>query len=148
MTILQELENAIRPILDDMNLELVELQYNRSKRSSVRIFVWEPGGVTLEHCTIASRRISDVLDQRDLVPGRYNLEVSSPGLTRPLKTQRDFERSIGEKLKAVVAEEEKHSKVSGKLIAVTDDGITLEMPETTTTYKLAEIVSAKIVVEI
>lgn len=89
-----------RPILDSMRIELVDIEYKRSGREAVlRLFIDKEGGVTLDDCADVSRELSAILDVEDLIPCNYNLEVSSPGLDRPLKTLADYERFAGRLVK-------------------------------------------------
>lgn len=77
-----------------LELDRVEVSTNR-KQSFVRVFVDKAGGVTLEDCQRVSREIGTILDVEDPMPGPYTLEVSSPGLDRPLRTEGDYERYRG-----------------------------------------------------
>ena len=104
--IIEQLEELTQPILDDLGLELVDLVYQRETRGWVlRFFLDKEGGITLDDCASASREISAILDVEDVIDTAYNLEVSSPGLDRPLKKSRDFERFSGQsiKVKTVIA---------------------------------------------
>ncbi len=147
MDTLQELQNIIQPLLKSFGVELVELQYNKSKRSSVRIFIWEDGGVSLDRCTEISRQVADILDRKDVISEKYILEVSSPGLDRPLKTKRDFERQIGRKVKAVLTDGDKTKKVIGKIDSVEQASVLIRTEKGVVEAPFDEIVSAKVVVE-
>lgn len=86
----------VQPILDSLGLELVELEFKKVGRSFVlRLFIDKAGGVTMDDCAEVSRELSLLLDVEDCIPGRYTLEVSSPGLDRPLKKESDFIRFQG-----------------------------------------------------
>jgi ribosome maturation factor RimP len=88
------------PVLEEMGLELVEVQYRREQSGWVlRLIIDKQDGVSLEDCAAVSREISQLLDIEDFFDQAYNLEVSSPGLNRPLKSMADFERFIGRKAK-------------------------------------------------
>lgn len=88
------------PILCSMKLELVEVEFKRSGREAVlRVFIDKDGGVNLDDCADFSRELSVLLDVEDFIPCEYNLEVSSPGLDRPLKTKADYERFAGRLIK-------------------------------------------------
>ncbi len=91
----ERVEQIVSQVLAEMGVELVELQIRHGKCSTVRVFVWEEGGISLDRCTAVSRRLSEALDREDPIEGRYFLEVSSPGTDRPLRSRRDFERQIG-----------------------------------------------------
>lgn len=83
-------------LLNAEGLELVDLEFRREGRGWVlRLFMDKPGGITLDDCAAVSREWGDQLDVEDLIPFRYTLEVSSPGLDRPLKKDADFLRHIG-----------------------------------------------------
>lgn len=95
--ITEQVTDLVLPILDSFQLELVDVEFKKSGRSYVlRLFIDKPGGVTLDDCTEVSRELSLVLDVEDIIPGRYTLEVSSPGLDRPLKKEQDFIRYKGQ----------------------------------------------------
>lgn len=93
--------NAIlQPILKSLQLELVEIEYKRiGKEAVLRLFIDKDGGVMLDDCAEVSRELSLVLDVEDVIPCEYNLEVSSPGLDRPLKTVADYDRFHGRLIK-------------------------------------------------
>jgi ribosome maturation factor RimP len=94
------LEKLITPILAGFALELVDLELKgEGHRQVLRIFIDKPGGVNLDDCAEVSREISALFEVEDPIPGAYVLEVSSPGLDRPLKKLRDFERSVGRLVK-------------------------------------------------
>ena len=87
--------DVVEPLLQAQGFELVELQLQQRKgRWHVRIFVDTANGVSLEDCRYLSLEIGRVLDAEDLIPTSYVLEVSSPGLDRPLRTERDFQRQL------------------------------------------------------
>jgi len=84
------------PLLSSLGIELVDLEYRREGRMMVlRLFIDREGGVTLDDCTKVSRELSEILDVEDFIRGRYTLEVSSPGLNRPLTKAADYERYRG-----------------------------------------------------
>ncbi|TYO99712.1 ribosome maturation factor RimP [Geothermobacter ehrlichii] len=90
----------ISPIVEDFGLELVEVEYRREGSSWVlRIFIDKDGGVTLDDCADLSREIDPVIETEDIIPHAYRLEVSSPGLDRPLKKPADFIRFRDEWIK-------------------------------------------------
>ena len=83
-------------VLEGMGLEMVQVELQRQRGGwFLRYFIDRPGGVTLDDCQAASRQLGIELDVEDLIPGRYTLEVSSPGLDRPLNTEEDFRRFAG-----------------------------------------------------
>ncbi len=94
----QELSRTVEPIIDREGFELVEVDWGREGPAWVlRIFVDRPGGVTIDHCQELSRIVEPILDVEDFIEPSDNLEVSSPGLDRPLRKPADFERFAGQR---------------------------------------------------
>lgn len=93
------IERLLGPVVEDLGYELVELQLRPEAGHLVlRLLVDRPGGITVEECARLSREVGPHLDVADLIPRRYVLEVSSPGVRRPLKRPEDFERFRGERV--------------------------------------------------
>ncbi|MEW9501267.1 ribosome maturation factor RimP [Jeotgalibacillus marinus] len=89
-------ESLTTPILDDMNLELVEVEFVKEGSSwFLRVFIDKESGVDIEECGLVSERLSEKLDELDPIQQNYFLEVSSPGAERPLKKEKDFHKAIG-----------------------------------------------------
>jgi ribosome maturation factor RimP len=95
--ILARVEELIKPLLEAQGVELVDLEFNRPRRgrATLRLFLDRPGGITLEELARLSRVAGELLDVHDFIVGSYNLEVSSPGLTRELKKPADYQRYVG-----------------------------------------------------
>lgn len=92
------------PILDEMGFELVDVLYlSKHGRWVLRLYIDRDGGVTINDCVRVSGEIGDLLDVKETIQHEYVLEVSSPGLNRPLKKERDFTRAIGKKIKVRMA---------------------------------------------
>lgn len=99
-TVIDRVNALLQPILVEMGLELTDLEYVREGRdSTLRVFIDKEGGVTLDDCAALSRELGTVLEVEDVIQAAYRLEVSSPGLDRPLKTQKDYERFVGSLVK-------------------------------------------------
>ena len=95
-----KIETLVMPILDDLGFELVDLELQQDGRQlALRLFIDKPGGITLDNCVAVSREVSAILEIEDPIKPAYRLEVSSPGLDRPLKKPADFERFAGQKIK-------------------------------------------------
>jgi ribosome maturation factor RimP len=89
----------IEPVVVYTGMELIDVEYGREPSGKVlRLIIDKPGGVTIDDCSDISRLVGDLLDAKDSLPGPYNLEVSSPGINRPLKKKDDFERFAGQKV--------------------------------------------------
>lgn len=98
-TVSQHVERLIAPILQNSEYELVDIEYvKEGQRWYLRIFIDKPQGMTLDDCEQLSKKISDVLDEKDFIRHSYVLEVSSPGLERPLKKKSDYVRFRGKKV--------------------------------------------------
>lgn len=96
----KQIEELVMPILDDLAYELVDLQLRQEGRSlALCIYIDKPGGITLDDCVDVSREVGAILEIEDPIRSAYRLEVSSPGLDRPLKNAADFVRFAGKKAK-------------------------------------------------
>lgn len=92
----EAIKDIIIPILSSFEIDLVDLEYKRSGPNwFLKVFIDKKGGVSLDDCEKASKHISQVLDVEDIIPHSYTLEVSSPGLDRPLKNTEDYQREKG-----------------------------------------------------
>jgi ribosome maturation factor RimP len=119
-----ELFDILAPTVTGLGLELVDLEL---RAGLLRVVVDRPGGVDLDAISSVTRAVSEVLDRHDPFPGhRYTLEVSSPGVERPLRTPAHFARAVGETVSVrTVAGGQGERRVQGTLAAVDDDGIVL-----------------------
>mgnify|MGYP001139559106 FL=1 len=94
------LRDMLEPAVTALGCELVGIEYHPSgKQSLLRVYIDKPDGVTVDDCSAVSYQVSGLLDVEDPIPGHYTLEVSSPGLDRPLFQARDFERFAGQQVK-------------------------------------------------
>lgn len=90
------IEELVLPITDEHNIELVDVEYvKEAGEYYLRIFIDKDGGVSLNDCEVITRAINPILDEKDPIKENYFLEVSSPGLDRPLKKEKDFIRYAG-----------------------------------------------------
>ena len=116
-----ELEEAIETAVKGCGVELYDIvQTKENKRNILRIFITSADGVSLDKCTEVSKMVSPVLDLYDPIQGEYNLEISSPGIERKLKTLRHYQASVGEKVKIKLYSTE---TFKGKLESVTQEGL-------------------------
>ena len=83
------------PIVKEHGLELVDVEYIREKDWFLRIYINKPGGIDIDDCSVVSSKLTKVLDERDPIKEKYYLEVSSPGIDRPLKKDKDFQNNYG-----------------------------------------------------
>jgi len=98
--ITERVAELVAPIIEEFGLELVDVEYKRERSDwFLRLFIDKPGGVTLDDCADLSREVDPLLEVEGLIPHAYRLEVSSPGLDRPLKKAADFVRFVGERVR-------------------------------------------------
>jgi ribosome maturation factor RimP len=129
-----ELVNAITALTEQAaagtGIEIADVELRGSgKVRLLRIYIDKPSGVTHGDCELISQRVGTLLDERDLMPDEsYTLEVSSPGLERPLRKARDFERVAGQTIKIGLKEPVNGQKyLEGKLLGVSGDRLQLEL---------------------
>ena len=95
----KQTEELLEPIVAEQGFELVDVEYVKEAGNwYLRAYIDKPGGITVDDCEVVSRRFSDILDEKNFIDEAYILEVSSPGLGRPLKKEKDFARSLGEEV--------------------------------------------------
>lgn len=93
------LDEMIRPVVEGLGFEFWGMEYiSQGKHSTLRVFIDSEDGITLENCELVSRQVSGVMDVEDPIAGEYALEVSSPGMDRPLYTLDQFERYAGHRV--------------------------------------------------
>ncbi len=94
----QFITELVNPILEDTGISLVDVEYVREKDWYLRIYIDKPGGVEIDDCQFVSEKLAEVLDEKDPIKEKYYLEVSSPGIDRPLKKDKDFTANYGKKV--------------------------------------------------
>ena len=119
----------LQPVIEGLGYELWELEYQPGRGNALlRIYLDAEGGISVEDCERASRAISEVLDASDPVPGNYTLEVSSPGLERPLRTARHFAPFVGQPVFVeMVHVVDERRRFKGTLAAAGPDSIEVEV---------------------
>ena len=127
----QKSEKLLEPILEANHFELVDVEYVKEGGSwYLRAYIDKPGGITVDDCEIVNRALGDLLDEHDFIEESYILEVSSPGLGRPLKKERDFARSLGEEVEIrTYRMVNKQKEFRGILKAYDKDTVTIETEE-------------------
>lgn len=137
----------IRGEVQDASLVFVEMQLVRHKGSTIlRVFADKQGGITVDDCARLSRRLELVLDNEDIFDKRYLLEVSSPGLDRPLTTEQDFSLKVGETIRLNYTDDGGDNKqLVGKIITAGDNLVTLETDSGQVEKSLDSIVQGKII---
>lgn len=120
----------VEKIVSGTEIQLVDVEYVKEREWYLRVFIDKTGGIGLDDCQLVSRSLSDWLDEADPIPYAYHLEVSSPGLDRPLKKDKDLERNIGNQIEATFfAPWEGQKKWVGSLVDFDLDVIKIEIEE-------------------
>lgn len=137
----QRCEALVQPILDEHGFELWDVEYVREGANYyLRVYADKPGGITIDDCVTISRALEAKLDAEDFIEEAYILEVSSPGLGRPLKRKRDFERSLGALVEVKLYRPLNQQKeFTGILKSYNDDVVVLETEETELELKRSEL---------
>lgn len=147
--VIERVEEFIVPLLTDLGIELVEIQYRREGHGWVlRLFIDRDGGVTLEDCASVSREVSRYLEVEDPIEHAYHLEVSSPGLERPLKKKDDFIRFSDRKVRIKLHEKIDGQRVFiGTLQGMEEDDILLFVDGKQYRFCLEDVSRARLVLE-
>ena len=121
-------EALLKPIVDEFGFELVDVEFVREAGNwYLRGYIDKPGGITVNDCEAVSRLFSDKLDEKDFIEESYILEISSPGLDRPLKKPSDFERSLGKAVEIrTYRPMDQQKEFVGTLAAYDDETVTIE----------------------
>jgi len=139
----------LEPVVQSLGYELVDLELRLGTHSLVRIFIGKEDGISLEDCEAVSHQVSGVLDVEDPLPGHFTLEVSSPGIDRPLRTAGHFDVFAGSVIKlqakALVSG---RKRFKGTLQGIEDDVITLEVDGSEVKIDLENVHSARLVPEL
>ncbi len=127
----QETEKLLEPIMDEYGFELVDVEYVKEGSNwYLRAYIDKEGGITVDDCELVSRRMSVLLDEKDYVEGSYIFEVSSPGLGRPLKKEKDYARSVGKEIEVRTYRAiDKEKEFYGVLDSYDDKAVTIEMED-------------------
>lgn len=144
-----DVEALVRPIVEHDGLELVEAVFARDGgRRVLRVTVDREGGVDLDTLSMLSERVSRRLDLEDLGGGRYELEVSSPGIERPLRTVEQYRRFVGARIKVKTSEPVDDARVHvGTLVEADDHGIVVEVDGTPRAIALSAVAGARTVAD-
>lgn len=126
-------EELVLPMIEENKFELVDVEYVKEGGNRyLRIYIDKPGGINIDDCELISRALSDKLDEKDFIQDAYILEVSSPGLGRPLKKDKDFNRNIGERVEIKLFKAvDKQKEFEGILKSFDKETVTIEPDEGT-----------------
>jgi ribosome maturation factor RimP len=136
------IEEVIEPVLRDHGLELVELEWRPHRpRSLLRVFVDKPGGVGIQDCERVSREVGDLLDVAGLIEDAYNLEVSSPGLDRVLRSEREYRWARGKRVRCWLSD---GREMRGRLIEVGTERLVLDGEDGPVELRRAEVTKVRL----
>lgn len=142
-------EQLLEPILKENNFELYDVEFVKEAGTFyLRAFIDKEGGININDCEMVSRRLSDLLDEKDFIPDAYILEVSSPGLGRTLKKDKHFEKSIGEEVELKLFKAvDKQKEFTGFLESFNEDVIVIsDEKENELEFERSNIASVRLVV--
>lgn len=148
-----DIVNKVRDIAErhtkERNIEIVDITYRRENIGMVlRLTVEKPDGITISECEELNNYLSEELDREDLIQDHYTIEVSSPGLDRPIKTDRDYERSMGKLLEMTTYEIiDGRKSHEGVLIGMDAEKIVLESGGVSTVIPREKIALARLKIE-
>ena len=142
-------EQLLLPVLEENGFELYDIEFVKEAGTFyLRAFIDKEEGITINDCETVSRRLSDLLDQKDFIPDAYILEVSSPGLGRQLKKDKHFEKSIGEEVEIKLFKPvDKQKEFSGFLESYNEEEIVIvDEKENRTTFERSNIASVRLAI--
>ena len=145
----QKTEKLLEPILKENNFELYDVEFVKEAGTFyLRAYIDKEGGININDCELVSRRLSDLLDEKDFIPDAYILEVSSPGLGRALKKDKHFEKSIGEEVEIKLFKAiDKQKEFTGYLESYNDEVIVIsDEQENELEFERNNIASVRLVV--
>ncbi len=147
LDITRRVEASIREAVEDEGFELVGVELAQTGRSPVlRVYVDRPGGVTISDCAYMSRRVGVLLEVEDFIPGSYTLEVSSPGLERPLFREADYRRFQGREIRLQSVEKfEGRRNFTGRIKSFSNGVVELDCEGVTFSVPLDRVKKANLV---
>lgn len=123
----QEIHKIVQEVADELGFEVVDISFvgkGRTRRGLLRVFIDKQGGVTIGDCEVFSRRLEALIDVEDMIKSSYVLEVSSPGLNRPIKNMKDFSRYIGNLARIITKDKiDNQTFFIGRIVDVSDEWV-------------------------
>ena len=141
----QVITELATPIVEGMNYELVDVEFIKEGANwYLRVYIDKPGGISIDDCQAVSEKMSDALDKKDPIDQFYYLEVSSPGLERPLKTERDFIKYKGELVEVKLFKPIDGKKIfEGELIGLVDEMIVIKQGDNNIEFEKEKVAIVK-----
>lgn len=144
----QKILELARQVADEQGLEVFDIELLGKGKLLLRVVIDKEGGVTLDDCERFSKSFGSVLDVEDLFPGPYTLEISSPGLDRPLKGIKDFEKNIGKLIRIATVEKIENQRFFiGRIMKVDSDFVKLLVNKREIDIPFEKISKARLEVE-
>ena len=145
----QKAEAMLAPIVESNGFELVDVEYVKEAGTwYLRGYIDKPGGITVNDCETVSRAFSDKLDEDDFIEDSYIMEISSPGLDRPLKKEKDFARSIGKLVEIRTYRPiETQKEFCGELTAYDNNSVTIDEEGTPRTFDKKDIALVRLAID-
>ena len=145
----QKAEALLSPIVESNGFELVDVEYVKEAGNwYLRGYIDKPGGITVNDCETVSRAFSDRLDEDDFIEDSYIMEISSPGLDRPLKKEKDFARSIGKLVEIRTYRPiEKQKEFCGELTAYDNNSVSIDEEGTPRTFDKKDIALVRLAID-
>ena len=142
-------EELLSPITEARGFELVDVEYVKEGGTwYLRGYIDKPGGITVDDCEAVSREFSDRLDEKDFIEDSYIMEISSPGLDRPLKKEKDYQRSMGKLIEIRTYRPiEKRKEFCGFLKAYDADTVTIEEDGAESTFQKKDIALIRLAID-
>ena len=142
-----KLTKLLQPLVEELGYELVGIEHSSNpKHAVVRLYIDKPGGVDIDDCSRVSHEVAALLDVEDPVKGHYDLEVSSPGLDRPLFTPAQYQQFSGARVQInLFAPEQGRRKFTGTIIACDDGQVKIDSDGTEIALELGNIAKARLV---
>lgn len=147
--IVAKVEELVTPIIDENSFELVDVEYVKEGANwYLRVYADKEGGININDCVLISRALEEKLDAEDFIEDAYILEVSSPGLGRPLKKEKDFKRSLGESVEVKLYKAiDKEKEFEGILKDYTEDTVTIEVDDSDRIINRKEIALIRLAID-
>ncbi len=144
---LQKLNELLQPLVEDLGFEFIGLEYNPNpKHSLLRIYIDHENGVGIQDCETVSRETAALLDVKDPIRSHYNLEVSSPGLDRPLFTPAHYSEFTGYEVQInLYAPQDGRRKFSGPILSAGESSVNIEQDGSEVTLEYDNIAKAKLI---
>jgi len=143
----RKLNELLQPLVEELGYEFVGLEYNSNPKHAVlRIYIDHEGGIGINDCEVVSRETAALLDVKDPIRSQYNLEVSSPGLERPLFRSEHYREFIGYEVKITTfAPLDGRRKFSGPILGADEQTVTIDLDGSEVTLGIDNIVKARLI---